>query len=172
MAEIDPKVLSLEQLNQVKEMLQQEVDALQKSHDQLLMAANRFSASKDAIERLFHEAPGTPMLVPLTSSLYVNGKVADPNSLLVDIGTGYMIDMTNEKACAHMQRKIDMLATSTKRISAAMQMKRKQLQIVMMQMNIKFHEHQQRVNATNNANNANAITSGDAGASSSTSVSA
>lgn len=31
------------------------------------------------------------MLVPLTSSLYVPGKITDPEHVVVDIGTGYYV---------------------------------------------------------------------------------
>ena len=33
------------------------------------------------------------MLVPLTSSLYVNGTVTKPKEVLLDIGTGYFVQV-------------------------------------------------------------------------------
>jgi len=33
------------------------------------------------------------MLVPVTSSLYVNGTVMNPDKVLVDIGTGYFVEV-------------------------------------------------------------------------------
>ncbi len=33
------------------------------------------------------------MLVPLTQSLYVPGELADTNHVLVDIGTGYFVEV-------------------------------------------------------------------------------
>ena len=38
---------------------------------------------------------GKPLLVPLTTSLYVPGKLADPEHVIVDIGTGFYV----EKVC-------------------------------------------------------------------------
>lgn len=38
---------------------------------------------------------GTPILVPLTPSLYVPGKLASTDAVLVDIGTGFYV----EKVC-------------------------------------------------------------------------
>lgn len=32
------------------------------------------------------------ILVPLTSSLYVRGKLADRNKVIVDVGTGYYVE--------------------------------------------------------------------------------
>ena len=37
---------------------------------------------------------GQPMLVPLTGSLYVNGTVTQPDKVLLDIGTGYFIEVS------------------------------------------------------------------------------
>ena len=35
---------------------------------------------------------GTPILVPLTPSLYVPGKLASTDTVLVDIGTGFYVE--------------------------------------------------------------------------------
>ena len=35
---------------------------------------------------------GKPILVPLTSSLYVSGKLKNAGKVLVDVGTGYYIE--------------------------------------------------------------------------------
>lgn len=35
---------------------------------------------------------GTPILVPLTPSLYVPGKLASTETVLVDIGTGFYVE--------------------------------------------------------------------------------
>eukprot|EP00299_Pterocystis_sp_00344_P018682 c9321_g1_i1.p1 GENE.c9321_g1_i1~~c9321_g1_i1.p1 ORF type:complete len:148 (+),score=31.93 c9321_g1_i1:838-1281(+) len=142
MTEVDPKMLSLEQLNMVKEQLQEEVQVLQRSLDQLQMASNRFDASKDAIARISKEEAGSELLVPLTSSLYVPGKIVDPSHVLVDIGTGYFAEMSTDVAQASMQRKYDMLKDNLVRLSAAQRMKRKQLQLIMLQMSSKVQSQQ------------------------------
>lgn len=38
-----------------------------------------------------HELLGKTILVPLTNSLYVPGKLSDPDHVIVDIGTGYYV---------------------------------------------------------------------------------
>lgn len=37
---------------------------------------------------------GKKMLVPLTASLYVPGKLDDADKVLVDVGTGYFIEVS------------------------------------------------------------------------------
>lgn len=39
--------------------------------------------------------PAKTTLLPLTASLYVPGKLSDPEKVIVDIGTGYYV----EKVC-------------------------------------------------------------------------
>ncbi len=39
---------------------------------------------------------GNPILVPLTSSLYVPGKITDPENVVIDIGTGYYVKKVGE----------------------------------------------------------------------------
>lgn len=36
---------------------------------------------------------GAPMMLPLTQSLYVEGELADADKVLVDIGTGYYLQV-------------------------------------------------------------------------------
>ena len=36
---------------------------------------------------------GQPLLLPLTQSLYVSGSVASVESVLVDVGTGYYVEV-------------------------------------------------------------------------------
>ena len=46
------------------------------------------------------------MLVPLNQSLYVPGRVADANKLLVDIGTGYFVEKSLKETKEYLERKV------------------------------------------------------------------
>jgi len=41
---------------------------------------------------------GQPMLLPLSQSLYVEGELADANSVLLDIGTGYYLEVRSSSS--------------------------------------------------------------------------
>lgn len=41
------------------------------------------------------------VLVPLTNSLYVRGKLSDPSNVLVDVGTGFYIEKVSSPFCYH-----------------------------------------------------------------------
>ena len=55
-----------------------------------------------------------PILVPLTSSLYVPGKLADTEHVLVDIGTGFYVEKTTTDAQTFYNAKIEELGKNIK----------------------------------------------------------
>lgn len=77
--QIDPMQLSLEQLNSLKTQHEEEIVELTKQLEALYGAKNRFLASRATLDDISTTKTGDAMLVPLTSSLYVPGKVLDPN---------------------------------------------------------------------------------------------
>lgn len=49
---------------------------------------------------------GTPILVPITQSLYVKGTLATADSVMVDIGTGYFVEKSVKSAGEYLDRKV------------------------------------------------------------------
>jgi len=43
-------------------------------------------------EGVAKQKEGTPLLVPLTTSLYVPGRLASSEKVIVDVGTGYYVE--------------------------------------------------------------------------------
>lgn len=115
--------MSLEQLKGLKEQSDAEVNLLQDSLNNIRTATSRLDITSDALldlslrpqgqlsslslcllacarlgPRCFDFAlsliyVGKKMLVPLTASLYVHGTLDDSNKVLVDVGTGYFIEV-------------------------------------------------------------------------------
>lgn len=50
------------------------------------------------VEGMNVESRGKRILVPLTSSLYVPGRITDPEHMVVDIGTGYYVKKVRRKS--------------------------------------------------------------------------
>jgi len=91
-AGVDIKTLSAAQLNVLGEQLESELNTLSDSFQSLQAAVARFFQSGTALEALAAEGEGTPMLVPLTESLYAPGKLGATDKVLLDIGTGYFVE--------------------------------------------------------------------------------
>ncbi|KAL6718035.1 hypothetical protein ACLMJK_004120 [Lecanora helva] len=49
----------------------------------------------------------TPLLVPLTTSLYVPGILASTSTVLIDIGTGFYVEKTPDEAQHFYKRKVE-----------------------------------------------------------------
>jgi prefoldin alpha subunit len=71
------------------------------------------------------------MLVPLTNSLYVPGSIANVESLLVDLGTGYFIEKSQEQTQQFLGRRISMVSTKLAELEVAVSAKRRDVEQVM-----------------------------------------
>ncbi|RWW04490.1 hypothetical protein GW17_00032280 [Ensete ventricosum] len=89
----DMDKLSLEQLRSLKEQSDLEVNLLQDSLTKIRTAAARLEVAAAALHDLSLRPEGKELLVPLTASLYVPGTLDDSEKVLVDVGTGYFIEV-------------------------------------------------------------------------------
>lgn len=123
---IDLSTLDAQQLSSIREQLEEEVQSFVRSSVALQKAAGEFGSSGRAIESLSEQKEGKkftldssssyplltsskprtdcmflchsgqPLLLPLTSSLYVAGTLASTDNVLVDIGTGYYMEVRSK----------------------------------------------------------------------------
>ncbi|KAF9918755.1 subunit of tubulin prefoldin [Lobosporangium transversale] len=89
---IELQDLDLNQLVEVKKQLEDELSHLTSSFGQLKQAQNRFADCIDSCKSINDANKDKAILVPLTSSLYVPGKLANVEKVIVDIGTGYYVE--------------------------------------------------------------------------------
>ncbi|KAH7856561.1 hypothetical protein Vadar_002829 [Vaccinium darrowii] len=104
--------LSVEQLKSLKEQADLEVNVLQDSLNNIRTATSRLEAASTALHDLSLRPQGKKMLVPLTASLYVPGKLDDADKVLVDVGTGYFIEKTMAEGKDYCERKINLLKSN------------------------------------------------------------
>lgn len=74
-------------------------------YQQLIAAIRKFNESKGVLKYTSENAPGKEIMVPLTSSLYVPGYLAEDNMYLVEAGAGYFIEKPMDKAMEYVDRK-------------------------------------------------------------------
>ena len=70
------------------------------------------------------------ILVPLTSSLYVPGKLADTEHVIVDVGTGFYVEKTTEDAQKFYTEKVAELGTNIKDLETIVNGKADNLRMV------------------------------------------
>merc|ERR1719231_1385495 len=83
---------------------------------------------------------GTPMLVPVTGSMYVRGETTQVETLLVDVGTGYFIEKSVDEAKAFLTRKMALIESQAQNVQAAAQFKQNNLGQTVDVMNRKIVE--------------------------------
>ena len=128
--------LNPQQLSIVKEQLEEEVEGLASSANNLRHAKAKYRASKSALEAVNERE----ILVPLTASVYVPGRLVNANSFLVEIGTGYYVEKNKDQASEFCTRKVNMLTENIEKISKLINDRKRGLEIAMKILQKKMQE--------------------------------
>lgn len=128
---VDLGSLSVQQLSQVKKQLDEETQHLTNSYAQLRSAQQKF---RDCIASIAagvaNSVADKPLLVPLTSSLYVPGTLASTETVLVDVGTGFYVEKTTDQAKKFYEAKSEELGRNVKDLEAIVNGKTQNLRLI------------------------------------------
>ncbi|KAJ5301848.1 hypothetical protein PENANT_c002G00023 [Penicillium antarcticum] len=128
--------LSVPQLRALQTRLTSELEHLTTSHSKLRAAQAKF---RDCVRSINDGVTGSKnkgtdgrdeILVPLTSSLYVKGRLTDREKVLVDVGTGFYVEKTPAKAIAFYDDKVKGLESNLQDLEKVVQTKSTQLRVV------------------------------------------
>ncbi|KAK3363019.1 putative prefoldin subunit 5 [Lasiosphaeria hispida] len=121
--------LSAQQLTAVKKQLDEEVEHLSGSYQQLAVAQAKF---KECLHVVSTAGPTSldDILVPLTNSLYVKGKLSEPDRVIVDVGTGFFVEKDTKSAAEFYEGKVKELGANIQELEAIIQNKSNSLRIV------------------------------------------
>jgi prefoldin alpha subunit len=84
--------LPIQQLQAVRQQLDEEIQVLTRSFAKLRQAQMKFGESIEALRSINSSSENKSLLVPLTNSLYVSGELENSNTVIVDVGTGYYVE--------------------------------------------------------------------------------
>ncbi|KEF54091.1 uncharacterized protein A1O9_09886 [Exophiala aquamarina CBS 119918] len=127
---VDLNTLPAQQLSALQQRLSQELEHLSTSYQRLCAAQSRFRDCIRSIQDGIQGKSGeTPLLIPLTTSLYVPGRLANPSAspsdssptpkakgagttatVLVDVGTGFYVEKSTADAVKFYSDKINDLS--------------------------------------------------------------
>ncbi|EXJ94491.1 prefoldin, alpha subunit [Capronia coronata CBS 617.96] len=135
---VDISTLSVQQLSALQSRLSQELEHLSTSYQRLRAAQSRFRDCIRSIQQGVQGKSGeTPLLIPLTTSLYVPGTLATPadssdksSSVLVDVGTGFFVEKTPEDGIKFYTGKVDELTKNLLEIEKAVGGKNENLRVI------------------------------------------
>ncbi|KPM39978.1 hypothetical protein AK830_g6567 [Neonectria ditissima] len=121
---INLDTLEPQQLAQVKKQLDEELEHLTSSFAQLHGAQNKFKECLRCVQARSASKEGSnSVLVPLTNSLYVRGELADADTVLVDVGTGFLVEKKLKAAEQFYEGKVDELGSNLKDLEIIVQRK-------------------------------------------------
>jgi len=128
---VDLGSLTVQQLSQVKKQLDDEVQHLTSSYSQLRAAQQKFRDCIASVRAgVANSTADKPLLVPLTSSLYVPGTLASTETVLVDVGTGFFVEKTTEQAKTFYEAKVAELGKNVKDLETIVNNKGQNLRVV------------------------------------------
>uniref|UniRef100_A0A7S0WV83 Prefoldin subunit 5 n=1 Tax=Chlamydomonas leiostraca TaxID=1034604 RepID=A0A7S0WV83_9CHLO len=122
LASLDPQ-----QLANAKRNIEADIQRYAESMNFFIKSANIYNAANTAIKNLGESKEGQPLLLPLTQSLYVSGSLASVDEVLVDVGTGYYVEMTTGDAQDYCGRKVQKLQDTINDLNEVMKTKQAQL---------------------------------------------
>jgi len=128
---VDLASLSTQQLGQVKKQLDDELEHLTNSFTQLRAAQAKFRECLKSISGGVNaDVEGKPILVPLTTSLYVPGTLADTENVIVDVGTGFYVEKSTKDAEKFYSGKVEEIGGNLKDLESIVQGKSSNLRVV------------------------------------------
>ncbi|BGO99051.1 subunit of tubulin prefoldin [Rhodotorula toruloides] len=135
--------LTLEQIGQVRSQLEQELKHLTAAFGDLKAAQSKFMACMESLDSIKPDNKDKKVLIPLTGSLYVPGRIADPENVLVDIGTGYFVEKETKQAKALYNAKVLALKSNLATLQQQIEKKQDNFTACGEMMRVKMAQQQQ-----------------------------
>ncbi|KAI8922249.1 Prefoldin-domain-containing protein [Powellomyces hirtus] len=125
--QIDPMQIPLPQLKQMHTQVGEDLDTFTNSFAQLKSVYAKYSDCSESLQYVTPKNKGKTLLVPLTSSLYVPGELADSENVIMDIGTGYYIEKPVADAKDYYKRKMEFVKGNLDKLQETITERRKRL---------------------------------------------
>ncbi|CDK30009.1 unnamed protein product [Kuraishia capsulata CBS 1993] len=113
---VDLTTLPPEQIVEFNRQVRSEISHLENSMRALYTAKAKFGECISSVDKVV-DSKGQQMLVPLTSSLYVPGKVKEDKKFLVDVGTGYFVEKDAKDAKSFFSARIQKLESDAQELN-------------------------------------------------------
>ena len=136
--EIQAHQLSIEQLSGLRQQHEDEINELNRQLESLQQAKQRFITSRTTLDEISSSGNCDTVLVPLNNSLYVPGKISNPQKVMVELGTGYYCEKDINGAKELIDRKMQLISKSMESVETMGNNKRKTLEQLMQIMQYKM----------------------------------
>lgn len=138
--------LQLEDLVQLKQRLTQDLQTFLGSYNGLKALEQKFEFGKVLVEQVSARAKvGDEIMLPLSNSLFVPGKLKDNNKFLIELGTGYFSEYDANGAIAFCARKSAFTRDTAEKAQVEMENKRKFIEQVNLEISRKAQTRQDQI---------------------------
>merc|ERR1719239_450685 len=96
--------------------------------------------SSTRVSKITSKSENSEILVPLTSCMYVPGRIKNANKFLLNMGTGYYIEKDGNGAAKFFERKVKHVTEQIEKVQGFASEKTKLNEIVMDMMQVKIDE--------------------------------
>lgn len=143
--QLDLDKLQPQQLVEVRKQIDQEISHFTQSLQALQTAQSKLKDCITSIDNLEKEASeDKTLLLPLTSSLYLPGKITQKDEYLVDIGTGYFAQKNAVDAKKVYEFKINKLSADGDKLREILVKKNESLNKVNLVLRSKMIEYEKQ----------------------------
>lgn len=122
--------LPLGDLNKLRQSLGEDVQLITNNFGNLKVAQSRYTQALESLTDVANSDSDASLMIPLTGSLYVPGRLSNIESVIVDVGTGYFLEKSIPDARKFLNDKLVMLAENIDKIGMALAAKRRDLEAV------------------------------------------
>lgn len=112
---IDLTQLQPQQLAEIRKSTEQEIQHFTQSLQALQTAQSKLQDCINTVNQM-EKSTSDSLLVPMTSSLYLPGKIVSKDLYLVDVGTGYFVEKNASSAVEVYKKKITKLEGDSKKL--------------------------------------------------------
>lgn len=143
---IDLTQLQPQQIIEFRKSTEEEVNHFTSSLQALQTAQSKLKDCITSVENM-ESSKGEDLLVPITSSLYLPGKIAQKDEYLVDIGTGYFVGKLAKDTKLVYENKIKKLNEDSKKLKEILVQKNEILNSINLVLRDKMIEYEKQQEA-------------------------
>lgn len=140
---IDLNQLGPQQLLEVRKQINEEVNHFTSSLQALQAAQTKLRDCVDSVDKM-SKLSSDDILVPMTTLLYLPGKIKNKNEFLVDIGTGYFVEKNALDAKKVYEKKVEKLNQDSQKLKDILVQKNEMLNSVNLVLRAKMVEYEKQ----------------------------
>merc|ERR1712066_56764 len=118
--QVDIRSLGPEQIEQLRHQVNSEIQTFSTAIENFKIVQQKYVESRGCIKSLENDTEGKEILIPITSSMYVPGRLKNTNKVIIDIGTGYYVEKNRSDADDFCKRKIEQIAKQLQKVQPAL----------------------------------------------------